>query len=771
MNLPDVMSPSGGRDQEEEEEGEDTELESSVIIKSHFDDSFEESASESTADVTLVPSYINVERKVPQSHNKAELSDSDIIDPEILKPKKKKGLPEPPSKPNHHGDNGAAAGDETVPLCPETVAAEVLKTNAQVSHQYDTCGTRLVGATPPSFSSGGTTHPETGAPQMTRQRSGSNSTQPPHYDSCVHKGVDVTTPPCNKVNISARYETAFLHHMVTVPAKPDQDSTAACNPPHEYAKLDSTHDYANLEFAMASKNLMGQQQSLPNKAVVAAGSSKKSPSLPKKPVPIQRKQNSKSEAEDEDVTSLSASAVAVDANKRPVLGRTISNTPKKPLPPAKPARLLTGDNSGSSVTSASSVALSASAAKENDTSKSKEGNTSPSVKTKGGSTSPSTKPKQGGINIPMVPAAKRLAPLSSSPPTWKPRPLSSDFAELSVEVPSKEDELASSIDSIFPLIKPRSYTCAGVRPELRKQPLLPPPPPFPSSGSSSGLVVVGQIIAGCNATPSLPSLSHSHHAGHTQLEGSQTATPTTSILPEPRLLPQKPNSASKPMLPSRGKGFGPSVQTTDPLVSGAAAANLVTVEKSVGVSNSTGKITPPPKPSRVNLGKISSSVSSASRGNRLEEDTAPKDREELMRKLSLRRLRIEEQLASTRITSPTTNPTLLGGGTKSSEAIAESASERNSGLSSSSSLSEVVVAYHARKVEGGAGGIGGPGTTSSTTSLGSSETSGSGGCVVTDGPGMIRREVEQEDDSVKKGDENLVKYGIIEDVGGGSYII
>ena len=150
-------------------------------------------------------------------------------------------------------------------------------------------------------------------------------------------------------------------------------------------------------------------------------------------------------------------------------------------------------------------------------------------------------------------------------------------------------------------------------------------------------------------------------------------------------------------------------------------------------------------------------------GIRIEDDPgAPKGREELMRKLSLRRLRIEEQLAATnRLASPTTTNSDLTLKPESPASADNSMSERNSGLSTSSSLSEVVVSYHSRK-----GDREGVGSTS-----GSSNGLSSGGYGV--GEALIRNTVEEEDGEGvgERRDDNLAKYGIIEDVSGGSYLI
>lgn len=115
---------------------------------------------------------------------------------------------------------------------------------------------------------------------------------------------------------------------------------------------------------------------------------------------------------------------------------------------------------------------------------------------------------------------------------------------------------------------------------------------------------------------------------------------------------------------------------------------------------------------------------------------------ELMRKLSLRRQRIEQQTA---LLKPTT----------SVSKIAEVSSERNSTISTSSSHSEVVVAY--RRIE----------ESSSLTSLSSNST----GMNLQSDSGSSLVELRKQPTSPEKEGGNLAKYGIIEDVDGGSYVI
>ena len=117
--------------------------------------------------------------------------------------------------------------------------------------------------------------------------------------------------------------------------------------------------------------------------------------------------------------------------------------------------------------------------------------------------------------------------------------------------------------------------------------------------------------------------------------------------------------------------------------------------------------------------------------------TAPRGRDELMRKLSLRRQRIEQQLG---IHKPGSALSPLRPNIGN---IAETPSERNSTISTSSS--EVVVAYSTRRAD------------ESFSSLSSNGTVHSNESEV-----VMRKHTE---------DDNLSKYGIIEDTNSGSYVI
>ena len=180
---------------------------------------------------------------------------------------------------------------------------------------------------------------------------------------------------------------------------------------------------------------------------------------------------------------------------------------------------------------------------------------------------------------------------------------------------------------------------------------------------------------------------------------------------------------------------------------------------------SIGKGSRPTAPGNTKLPTPSSNV--VGRGSaQLKDGKTPKAREELMRKLSLRRLRIEEQIASTDSIPDNSDAISIAPPVTEEEGVWSE--HHQSHLSSVSSHSEVVVAYHSKKQkEGGMG----------TNTPGPSTTQGENtGSYVVDGPSVILRKRGEEGEEGEAGGEGskenpLAKYGILEDVDGGSYII
>lgn len=647
---PDVSLPGPGMDVRE--------------ALSQFDDLFSE---DSAVDTTVVPSYISVERKVSVNQSKFELSESDIIDPEILVPKKK-SLPEPPVKPSHlHGD--ALISPEAP--APVSAAMQVPRTNAS-EHQYDNYKPRVLGTTPPDseskvmdaivFLANPTSEYDNCAARIGNKAAEASPTKASPTKASPTKALPTKASPTKTVDISARYETALLHHMVSVP----QETTPS----------DSSHEYANVEFG---KNLPSGLQAALNKGTAPSKSSP-SPNSAKKPIPIQRKRN---QFEDEEKEA--------QPSKSPPKNRLNSVVPKKPLPPVKPLRPQTSNDSISSgcIQSPEGVVM-------------------------------------GGVN--------RSGATADVPIVVKTRPHSSSLTETTASSEEPEDELSYSLG----VTKPRSYTNVDQRPDLiKKEPLLPPATPL---SSASNLIVFGQSRRSTEPVP--PVSSNSRDPRHAQARDvpQVTSPPSSSRDPPQR---SKVNVIAKPLPPSKAK-----VITSSSTSQGGNAQPPATVSgvskppgKSTQVNIATkSKATPPPKPSRAGLSRAGS-------GGGSDDDTSPMGRSELMRKLSQRRMRIEEQIAGT---ARTTSPSISDNSSNHGNTL-ESVSERNSGQSSSSSLSEVVVAYHAKKADDS----GEVGRSRSVTSPNGAPAGG--------GRSQAIEELEES--------STLAKFGIIEDVSGGSYVI
>lgn len=667
-SLPDVSLPSSRLDTIENTESP------------QFGDSFDEE--ESAADTTVVPSYISVERKFPVNQSKYELSESDIIDPEILVPKKK-SVPEPPFKPAHlHGD-----------VLPKSVEAPPLSVSSSgtvgvpVSEDphYDNYKPRVLGSTPP------------GSGSKVMDSIVFLSSPTPEYDNCKPKAGDKIggkggqAAPSKTVDISVRYETAYPRHIVTVP---QEVTTPPDSTPH--------HEYANLEFGKPGKNLPQILQAVLGEKS-AAPHTKSSPTASKKPMPIQRKRN-QSDPEEKDLPA-SGSSVATDTAKSPSQNRSNVISPRKPVPPVKPPKLQSGSDD---IATSSSGGPSQSPA-------AKEGMVTSEV---GGVSS-----GQEGVAV-AVPKLAKTRPHSSS--------LAESIDQLSEG--SADDELSVSLGTT----KPRRYTNVDQRPDLKKQKAL----ASSSSIPSPNLVVFGQIRLPPDPAPSTDSGNPSGRAQSKTT--SQVSVPTSLHDSQP---PQrsKVGVMTKPVPPSKARVLASSavLNAPKPLAEKSTQVNVA----------ARSKAAPPPKPSRA--------VNRANSGgvNQTEEDISPKGHDELMRKLSRRRMRIEEQIAGT-VAGRTTSPA-----NSDNSVTLESASERTSSLSSSSSLSEVVVAYHSKKPDGSSVG----------EQAGKSRANTS---PIIEVPSGSRSQVmsEEEGGAGNGGDVNtrepsLAKFGIIEEVSGRTYVI
>lgn len=678
-SLPDISLPGSRLDEREEEED-----------LPRFNNSFEE---EDPADTTVVPSYISVQRKAAPNQGNPELTESDIIDPEMLAPKKKKSVPELPFKSAHlHGD----ALLKSAEALPSSAATAIEPTRKEDPHYDNYKPPQILGSTPPGtplkvmdsivFLNNPSSEYET--------LKFSSSTPIPENKSAG--GVEEDPAVDTETDISVRYEIAYPRHVAATMSQ--ETATPSSDPA-------SHHEYANVEFGVAGATNLPPvlQAALGKKSAKTKGS----PSAGKKPMPIQRKRN-QSDPEDKEINSSAAAGsnvAATDSAKSPAH----SKLSKKPLPPAKPLKMQssTSDDTATTTTSIAPQTLS---------------------------------PTKEGVAATAVGRASKETQevVATQVPIVKPRSHSSSLTDLS--------EGSVEEDPNFPLgpPKPRSYTNVDERPELKKrEPLRPPAPPtstIPTSSTpSSNLVTVGQIKrTPDSAVLDSKSTSNLGDSGHAQTKITPPVAMPTSSQP-----PQR-SKFTKPLPPSKVKLLASMSSITSsssqPAVTVPSTSRPQPADKGTQVNTAAKtKAIPPPKPPRAALGL---SRCGAGGGNRNEDDTSPKGRDELMRKLSQRRMRIDEQIASTTSAGRTASP---------ASSDNSNVSERNSTLSSSSSLSEVVVAYHTKKVD------------TSSSGVGDTASSGVGH--------VISEEDMGGDTGVNLRENSLARFGIIEDVSGETYVI
>ena len=228
------------------------------------------------------------------------------------------------------------------------------------------------------------------------------------------------------------------------------------------------------------------------------------------------------------------------------------------------------------------------------------------------------------------------------------------------------------------------------------------------------------------------------------------------------LSPPHPSSSSHQLPRSRSVD----IPQLDPAVDSHTHQRAVTT---------SGRRPPPSKPprdgiSRGGLSNVSRKGSSASGGAGGEVNS--KETNELMRKLSLRRMKIDEEISVNSTASKFSNPDSSGSGSMAADSLTEikpdavmdATSERNSGVSLSSVQSELVVAYHSKAL--GAGDRDGQVDMTTTRS---SNASSNGGSYGVDGPDvtLTSRKDEGSEDHVG----SLATYGIMEEfqLGRGSY--
>ena len=486
------------------------------------------------------------------------------------------------------------------------------------------------------------------------------------------------------------------------------------------------HNYANLEFIQVN-NLLSQQ---PKQAGEDESSS---PKGPKKPMPIQRKtKGTASQSGSEETSSCTSKSTTQESPVR-------NPVSKKPAPPVKPSYLMNQD-------SESSI-------------------NSPKV-------------QQQQISTPSLSSSSTASSVSKPHPTI---PALSKFLTSAAsagggagkgEERVRDDSVLSTgsgSGTVLPASsKPRSHTTieqhSAVTSTLsgeKKQPILPPATRYRSKSRSPSPVVSPMEVTSQNyhQQQTLPTSAQAPTKEKKSDEESKESN-KIALVPVPAL-------AKKPVLKPQVSEPGIGTKSR-PLVSTAAPAlNRVN------------------KPAYTSYGsKFPRTIGGGTgeRANHTPSSNSNNEQDELMKKLTLRRLKIDEQLGAVITKSPnpapftvtkSNTPTVqkhsppslspqmphrisapLGksGATVSNSSLrsGDTSSERNSTISTSSS--EVIVAY--RKLD----------ESPSMTSLSSNGTSYS-----MDGGGSGGALLRKPEDGNETKEMNLAKYGIIEE--GGSYVI
>ncbi len=438
----------------------------------------------------------------------------------------------------------------------------------------------------------------------------------------------------------------------------------------------------------------------------------------KKPMPIQRKKTKSEDLLEEELAStvvevssdLTASIElhAAPSGKASVMGSPSAGK-KKPPPPAKPAKL--------------SLYI------------------------------------DGSAKRPMIPTVKKgggklgVAGSGGRDDNKDARPHSSSMSD--------EGEVFLSEEHSLPPTKPRSYTHASV--DLKSQ----RHPPLVLSGAVSSTTATATKATSASklSNASVNSVETDYREAAEVAEEQQSGLKVCGILvspseEEPSLCLEEECPISEDRPPSPLAPPPPSSSLVQ-----HPATNL-DPEPQNETRTATKVRNPFKSPRFGSVKKNTASSSKPSGAGASVEEKGPSGRDELMRKLSQRRMKIEEQItvktgtgsgssldSSSMRTSETGSP-MLPYDTHSllSE---DSEGKRSSLISSSSNNSEVVVAYHAKN--GGKNFH--------------SHASPSNGLAKDNMNASDRGVVQRRDGKASEEDGSLAKYGIIEDVAGGSYII
>lgn len=661
---------------------------------------------------TVIPAYINVQWN-PTSAG-SELTESDIIDPEMLKPKKKK-LTKKKKKREEEEDDEEEEEEEVEEWVEVEEEKRAEKDEVEEEEERNHLAFEdTILASPRNQLALEDTLLATPTSDMSKVNDSDHFIKEQHVGhqddrttadepaTPTNHGIDDQAPPT-----FPRYEectplSSLPSNSIEISGR--YETSFPVHLPAKQEKLVGTshQKYANVTIIET-----------PKQSLVSTGGGNTLPKQflksPKKPIPIQRKMTKSTENLLEENSSAANSAITI--SKPPLVGK------KKPVPPQKPSKLTYVHNS------------------------------------------PSKRP----LNIPGSTKGKGLMGRTRSHSSSK----SEDGDVVHASGGGESSMLAS---------KPRSNTHTSVEQndeEASEDHHFLTSPSISAQKNMSSSSVSSHTHCPSSSLSALDMMSALKSGRERGLPpGEQTQfgsrVNTSPIQDQPSSLSFSTSASS---CKSLTRSHSSDILMFDPPVDDQSHKRAVTT---------SGKRRPPLKPPRgnsISRGKMSSvskktSVGEAGNGGRGEggEEMTPKGREELMRKLSLRRMRIDEQISSGCNSSMPSNQDDSGVAASSltelmPETILEGSYERNSTVSSCSTHSEVVVAYHSKTMAAARGRE----YPTSIVSTGSSVSSNGVATYSADGPDVTiaqRREREGEEGE----DKTLATQGIIEDPDGGSSV-
>ena len=642
---------------------------------------------------TVIPAYINVQWN-PVSAG-SELTEADIIDPEMLKPKKKIMKKEKEKDRDDEGE-GVEERDEVDEVRGEEEEEEEGGEEEEENGNhtpllqdalpaYPSLEMSKLGESDP-FIKEHSGHQDnqtlTAAEELaTPQNHGLVIDQAPRTGLCprYEECTLLSAPPASNIEIGPRYETSFPVHL---PAK--QQDNLLGSPP-KYINLTILEDPSSSSVSTGGVNTLTKE--LLNSS--------------KKPIPSQRMRTKSTDNLLEETASLqstSLTSVNTVTSSSSVSGKLSCFGKKKPIPPVKPPKFSSAND-----------------------------HSSPS-------------------KCPLV------LPGSSK------KKLSRRFRSHSSSK-SDEGDTVSELSELASKPRSKTHTSSEQRGDMEvsvEEHYLPTSPPV-SAQKNVSLSPVSSKAYFCSSSLSALDMMSALKTNQEKAlsPGKKKMTTDTSGKDQLLFLPPPSTSSAKSRSLTR-------CHTTD-VIGIDFPADEHTHKRTVTAS---GKRPPPPmKPPRGSVSRVK--ISSVSKKGSLQVAAAssgaggggevmpPKGTAELLRKLTKRRIRIEEQATSSSKSSRLLNPN--PGLVDPCTAALGDSYERNSGHSAHS---DVVVAYHVKAM---AEGRKDPGMNTAVSMGSNGVASGNYGM---DDPNVTvdQRRGEEEDGT-------LASYGVIEDLDGGSYLI